>query len=313
MNIKQIAWFIACCTNFCFVSSALASQTITVYDPSKLCGEHHKNGKYRLQLAAFHNQNNANQYRNKIATKTTVPIHVMRSRKSNDIYQVIAEPITSTSALKEICSLVSYPTIPRKTAAVSLTPTQKINKPVVLTKPETVAVTSHEWKDMTPSSDFKAGPYVGASLGLQQNITGTPTIYSGLEGTLSLGYGHLWNQRYYLAGEVFGGDSVKLKDYPEISTGNSVRSTWSYGVDVLPGFMINKNALVYARGGVVRSRFNEIDAEKTAWQIGLGGQTNVYKNLDLRAEYIYSLYQNIEGIGKPQINQFNVGLVKKFG
>ena len=172
-----------------------------------------------------------------------------------------------------------------------------------------------------PAPTYQAGPYVGFSVGPQVNVSGQPLTYVGTEGTLSLGLAHLWKQRFYLAGEVFGGDSVKLKTYGGTATTvKDVRSSWSYGFDLLPGLMVNDYSLVYARGGVINTEFEGTTpsgvktGHPTGWQVGLGGQTNVYKNLDARLEYVYSLYPNQTdpNINKIFTNLFNFGLVYKF-
>ncbi|EKD71436.1 MAG: hypothetical protein ACD_46C00181G0001 [uncultured bacterium] len=76
--------------------------------------------------------------------------------------------------------------------------------------------------------------------------------------------------------------------------------------------MITDYVLTYLRAGVVRARFSDMSTNKTGWQIGLGGQTNIYQNWDLRGEYVYSQYQSISGIGKPASDQVNLGIVYKF-
>ena len=92
---------------------------------------------------------------------------------------------------------------------------------------------------------------------------------------------------------------------------SSIRSSWGYGFDLLPGIVFNERVLTYVRLGVVRRNFSDIRQERTGLRVGLGGQTNLYKNLDLRAEYVYSQYQGTS-IGIPLSDQFNLGVVYKF-
>lgn len=162
-----------------------------------------------------------------------------------------------------------------------------------------------------PTYQFAAGPYLGFSAGVRNNYTGDPVVYKGLEGTLSGGYGAMLSPFWYLAGEIFVGDSINLKDYKD-ATGNGVKSTWSYGLDIIPGYMITDYVLGYVRAGVVRTRFSDVGDNSTGWQVGLGAQTNVYQNWDVRGEYVYSSYNSINLIGKPQADQFNLGVVYKF-
>jgi len=198
----------------------------------------------------------------------------------------------------------------------------------------TSTTTKGVWKDMVVAQPlYRTGPYVGASVGPQWNISSAPTVFQTLEGTVSAGWGHLWTNRFYLAAEAFGADGKKLKSYPANPSGYTIQSNWSAGVDVIPGYMLTDTFLGYLRLGWVQTDFN-IAADESGqatfattsyvnsyytrhmntngWQVGVGGQTNVYRNLDLRAEYIFSLYNRLILINKPQVSQFNVGLVYKF-
>ena len=172
---------------------------------------------------------------------------------------------------------------------------------------------------------YKAGPYVGFSVGPRIMMTGFPIQYIGAEGTLSAGYGHLWNQWFYLAGEVFGGNSVRIKNFgvenvPGAQIKN-VRSTWSYGFDAIPGIMINKRTLGYLRGGVVNTRFKiktntvgVVENDPTGWRAGAGMQTNVYNNLDVRIEYVYNQFgqQTNPPWGSPRMHLVNLGILYRF-
>lgn len=193
---------------------------------------------------------------------------------------------------------------------------------VILASASSVALANHrsykaerdyknEMPAPCPTYQFAAGPYLGLSFGPRVNYTGDPVVYSGLEGTLSGGYAAMLSPVWYLAGEIFVGDSFNLKNYKD-SSGNGVKSTWSYGIDIIPGFMITDYVLGYVRAGVVRTRFSDIGKNSTGWQIGLGGQTNVYQNWDVRGEYVYTAYNSLTLIGKPQASQFNLGVVYKF-
>lgn len=194
--------------------------------------------------------------------------------------------------------------------------------------------TTAVWKDMEQNHSLKSGPYVGASIGPQFNISGLPTTYDALEGTISAGWAQIFTNRLYLAGEIFGSDGKKLKSYPASASGYTIQSNWSAGADVLPGYMIMDYVLGYLRLGWVQTDFNltaTTQGQQTfaatsnkggisnprhvnlnAWQVGFGGEVNIYKNLDIRAEYIFSLYNSAILINKPQVNQVNLGLLYRF-
>jgi len=166
-----------------------------------------------------------------------------------------------------------------------------------------------------PVEVYTAGPYVGLSAGPRVNISGRPAAASELTGILSAGYGALWDQTYYLAGEIFLQDSAKLKDYTRV-TGGSARDTWGAGISILPGYMLTSHVLGYLRAGWEQSHFTNANgfssANKGGWQVGLGGQTNIVQNWDLRGEYDYTQYSRVSGVGHVLSHQFVLGLVYKF-
>lgn len=165
-----------------------------------------------------------------------------------------------------------------------------------------------------PTYTYTTGPYIGLSVGDRTNYSGTPTTFKGIDGNLSVGYGAIWNDMFYLAGELFGLDTAKVKDFTNANKFGTVgaKSSWGVGASILPGLMITDHVLGYARLGAIRTRFNDQSTNKTGWQGGLGLQTNVYGNWDLRAEYVYTGYGNVSGIGNVSSDQANLGLVYKF-
>lgn len=171
-----------------------------------------------------------------------------------------------------------------------------------------------------PSYSFAAGPYIGLSVGPRTNYSNIAAVYKGFEGTLSGGYAMMMNPVFYLGGEIFVADSANIKDFkgPQqyyvnpAFTHDGVRTSWSYGISIIPGYMITDHVLAYVRAGAVRTRFSDANANATAWQLGVGAQTNVYQNWDVRGEYVYSGYGSVNFIGKPASDQFNLGVVYKF-
>jgi outer membrane immunogenic protein len=189
----------------------------------------------------------------------------------------------------------------------------------VLATTASVAFAGHAYKGEykgeapCPTYQYTTGPYVGFSLGDRTNYNGSPSVFKGIDANLSLGYGMMMNPAFYLAGEVFGLYTINVKDFPSVTgtTTNSVKSTWGWGLSVIPGYMITDYVLAYVRLGGISTRFNNADVTRTGWQVGVGGQTNVYQNWDLRAEYVYTGYGRVNG-AKTQSDVFNVGLVYKF-
>jgi opacity protein-like surface antigen len=165
-----------------------------------------------------------------------------------------------------------------------------------------------------PVYQYTTGPYIGFSVGPRVNYTGSPTTYVGIEGTLSLGWGVMLDPSWYLAGELFGADNAELDNWRArgVAPHGSVKSTWTWGGSIIPGYMITDYVLGYIRLGGVSTHFSNQGTNKSGWQVGLGGQTALAPNWDLRGEYVYTGYGSVSGIGKPNADQFNLGVTYKF-
>ncbi len=176
---------------------------------------------------------------------------------------------------------------------------------------------------IVPRYNYRVGPYVGVSGGVITNFSCLPgalvATYNGIEGQVSAGWGHLNYQNIYIGGEFFGGTSAISKNMVPHNKGiYSVKSTWGYGFDLMPGLLINDLVLGYLRIGVNQLNFPDLHTTPTGYRLGLGGQTNVYKNLDLRAEYVFNQYKpsgvinHLGGINRLDAELFNIGIVYKF-
>lgn len=151
-------------------------------------------------------------------------------------------------------------------------------------------------------------PYMGAGVGLQVN-TNNGASYRGVPVNLFAGYGGDMGNGVYMAGEVSGVVATGTV------TDNGLRSSWGYGVSFIPGFMISDHTMGYARFGLVRSRFlpgGHKSSTVTGGQAGLGLQTNLMQNWDMRGEYVYTAYNKIGGgVSAPRADAFNLDLVYK--
>lgn len=163
-------------------------------------------------------------------------------------------------------------------------------------------------------------PYVGAGIGIINNtanvkIDGTTDTYGAYRGVpfnLYAGYGGLVNQNFYLAAELNGTVGTA-----NISNDNSgLKSTYGLGLSVIPGVMLSDRTMAYARAGIVKTRFPDVQSKTlTGGQFGLGLQSSVAQNVDIRGEYTFVAYQskNFEfGSAAPRSDQFTLGLVYKF-
>jgi len=167
-------------------------------------------------------------------------------------------------------------------------------------------------------------PYVGASIGVIANTSDSAAYgkngntsltsmanYRGVPFNVFAGYGGVINENFYLAGEFTG-----TLGTADISDNNRVKTSYAYGGSIIPGLMLSDHTLAFLRAGVVRSHFSNADKSKTGGEAGLGMQTTLTQNVDIRAEYDfigYSSFHNSMGrVDSPRTDAFNLGLVYKF-
>ncbi len=163
-------------------------------------------------------------------------------------------------------------------------------------------------------------PYVGAGLGVNV-ITSTSVATSsgfgqaanfrGVPYNVFLGYGGVVTDTFYLAGELTGTLATST-----ISNKNGLKTSYGYGVSVLPGVMLSDHTLAFARAGFVRTRFTNAHSMQTGGQLGAGLQTSVTQNVDLRGEYDFTAYHSFDNnhgrISAPRSDAFNLSLIYKF-
>jgi opacity protein-like surface antigen len=166
-------------------------------------------------------------------------------------------------------------------------------------------------------------PYVGASVGITNNTSTvkvednsfTGGAYRGVPFNVFAGYGGVVNQNFYLAGEISGTVGTA-----NISENTQLKTSYGYGASIIPGLMLSDHTLAFARAGVVRSWFSS--SESNTWQnggqLGLGMQTSITQNVDLRTEYDFVAYEaksytvgNSSASTAPRADQFNIALVYK--
>lgn len=166
-----------------------------------------------------------------------------------------------------------------------------------------------------PRPIFNTGAYVGLGVGSVVNYLSLPAVSTEIQGTLFGGYSMLWDQLYG-AVEIFVSDAAVINNYNYNVLGDarngSANSSWSYGISVLPGYMLNDQVLGFLRLGVLNTRFTTAGGNnETGGQVGLGMQTSLTPCWDLRGEWDYNFYNSMN-IGAPKSQQFNLGLLYKF-
>ncbi len=169
-----------------------------------------------------------------------------------------------------------------------------------------------------------AAPYVGGGLGIITNTTSSfptarsgshiytqPGNFRGVPFNVFAGFGGVVSQQLYLGGELFGTIGTA-----EISNNQGLKTSYGYGASLIPGFMLSNYTMAFLRAGVIRTRFSDVGDTQTGGQVGLGLQTTVTQNVDVRGEYDYSSYgsfnNNIGKISSPTSDAFNLGIIYKF-
>jgi opacity protein-like surface antigen len=180
----------------------------------------------------------------------------------------------------------------------------------------------------TSSAVFAAGvPYVGANIGVNDTISNDNIAGFNISGRnpnfgIFGGYGATVNQNIYLGGEVFvskttgdiidGGSSAEGDAY-------NLTNRYSYGVSFIPGVLLSEHTMLYGRAGLINSSYKESSdfghndtTTSTGLQAGLGLQTSLTQNIDIRGEYVYSNFEHFGNDVKPTTDQVNLGVVYKF-
>lgn len=147
-------------------------------------------------------------------------------------------------------------------------------------------------------------PYAGLGAGVQ-----TAGGYNGLIANVFGGAGSVVGeaQNIYLGGEVF----ADVASIP-LSNNQNNRVTYGLGASFLPGVMLNQNTMAYGRIGVEAARYNKTGSTSTGGQLGLGLQTSLSINWDVRGEYVYTGMGVTKNFTTLKNNRFNVGFVYKF-
>jgi opacity protein-like surface antigen len=163
-------------------------------------------------------------------------------------------------------------------------------------------------------------PYIGAGLGIVTNTSdikgsGSSAVgnYRGVPFNVFAGYGGVINQNFYLAGELSA--TLGTADIQD----NGLKTSYGYGVSVLPGMMLSDHTLAFARAGIVRAHLPKQRSDSTGGELGLGLQTSLTQCIDLRGEYDFVAYRSVNGITSgstysvsPRSDQVNLGLIYKF-
>ncbi|QMW22405.1 outer membrane protein [Sandaracinobacteroides saxicola] len=150
------------------------------------------------------------------------------------------------------------------------------------------------------------GPYVGATLGWQQDRLNLSVTDGGVTQSASatadgLGFGGSLGYDFKLDDSIvlgleasIGGTTGKLTD--GAAPGVSIKAGRTLGVTGRLGFLAAPETLVYAKGGYVNGRFSfrdsgdNVSTNKDGWTLGAGVEQSLTPNISARLEYAYSKF-----------------------
>lgn len=204
---------------------------------------------------------------------------------------------------------------------------------------------------LNSSAAFAYGTYMGLGIGMNstsytlKDATNTSYQYNVRYPTVGVfvGDGTVLKNNFYLAGEFFVSDGTGTTSYRNIENNTisaNISSTYSYGADVIPGYVTgkNKNTLFYGRLGIVGTRMQlrgmitptgiaaGVDNTKTVPQtyaggrFGVGVQQSFSRFIKARAEFVHTAYRGLSVLDssglmdglKPSSNQFNLAFIYEF-
>lgn len=191
-----------------------------------------------------------------------------------------------------------------------------------------------------------SGYYLGGELGLDSYTSRTHVflenmnvakLHSSATGGLVnifAGYGQNFRNNYYLGGEVFAGsrcadDSDTINTLGSWNTAKFSAGT-TYGFGVMPGYRLNSGHLMFLRVGYTRTEFTLKETSTGAFNnsskvsnwsngvsYGLGMQSNLYKDFDVRVAYNHTCYNSFTNPttgtqSTPSSNEVTLGLLYNF-
>lgn len=155
------------------------------------------------------------------------------------------------------------------------------------------------------------------------NYLYTHTNRSALSATVYAGYGLSFCDAYYFAVEGYGNNAkrkMSIIQSAPVAGSNNPESTvvkvrdWEYGLDFKPGFLIC-DALFYGRIGLgvnrlkiqnyinytsdlfvvplIANLYSSVHRDRAALRLGLGLEHNIFANLNLRCDYIFTFYRKL--------------------
>jgi len=132
--------------------------------------------------------------------------------------------------------------------------------------------------------------------------------YQGLSPVLYIGYGDWVREWLYIAGEIFGSPkSIDINNEPK--NGVSLKTKYTYGASLIPGINLDDMIMAYARLGFVSAKFQDLNERKGGSQMGLGLDGKIMDCWSIRAEYVYTMYSSVSGVGSLRSDEFTLAAI----
>lgn len=144
--------------------------------------------------------------------------------------------------------------------------------------------------------------------GLQYESIEANTTYQAISPRITFGYGGPLNEVYGLAAELFAAAGT-IENHPSDS---GLKNTPNVGVSILPSILFGAKSFGFARLGLITASFSAQDNNVWGAQAGLGFETPIMRSVDIRAEYIYTAYENVSMEGSPKSSAAVLGFLYQF-
>lgn len=172
--------------------------------------------------------------------------------------------------------------------------------------PLCAALTALITSNVVQAGNFYLGPSV-----IYQEITAPNSTVRGIKPKFTVGYGSRFDD-FNLGLEAFYIPGIATMSDNHDNGAPSVKVKQEYGASILPGYYITDSIIGYARLGAISSNFSGVNTRKTGGQAGVGFETRLTDHWDIRAEYIYTQYPNITGLGTVHSNEGDLSFIYRF-
>ncbi len=170
-----------------------------------------------------------------------------------------------------------------------------------------LAVAAPVLAQAAPDNNFN-GPFIGVQGGWQQDrqrldVTNNGLVSSASQNKDGFAYGGQAGYDFHLSPDVVLGGEVSLTGRTgstQLGGGNglALKQGRTIAATARLGYLVSPTGLLYARGGYANARFRLTDSNtniaenRDGYQVGVGYEQIVARNVSARLEYAYSRFGN---------------------